>query len=112
MLVSVKFDDETIETAIRKAHDLKVGFNDYIRDLIVRDAPRNFFAIGNAVRYARESKKMTQKELGLITGTSQQYISMIERGNISCTVASISYICQKLDARLTIHPNRYTVDLS
>lgn len=57
--------------------------------------------IGNRIKDARESKGLTQEELGLQTGFTQTYISRMERGSVNIPTSTLVEIAGALDISLT-----------
>ena len=54
------------------------------------------FELGQSIRSCRKKKNITQKELALLVGTKQDYISKLENGMINITVDSLSDIASAL----------------
>ncbi|TRZ48568.1 XRE family transcriptional regulator [bacterium] len=55
--------------------------------------------IGGLVRRARINKRLSQKELSVLTGVKQPEISKIEEGKKNITIATLSRFCKALDIR-------------
>ena len=58
--------------------------------------------IGNMIRMIRESKKLSQVELGKAMGTSQPYISAIESGSQAVTIDQLIRIGEVLNCIIDI----------
>ena len=56
--------------------------------------------LGLNVRYYRERKNLTQKELGALVDLKRNSIYRIEKGRLSPNLQSLSMIASKLDRRL------------
>ena len=60
------------------------------------DTEIHSFLIGEAIKHARQSKKLTQKELGELIGVQRAQISRIESGK-NLTFATISKIFRAMN---------------
>ena len=60
----------------------------------------NYKEIGKRIQTKRKEIKITQEKLSEIIDVSPSYISEIERGNIICSLATISNICYVLHTSL------------
>lgn len=58
--------------------------------------------LGNKVRSLRRAKEMSQAELAERMGTSQQWISLVERGKVNLTLSLLERIAGALETDLTI----------
>jgi transcriptional regulator with XRE-family HTH domain len=65
-------------------------------------------AIGDVLRVHRTAKKLTQQDLGIASGTDSVYISRIESGRHSPTVATLF----KLADSLGIQPSDFIKEVS
>ena len=52
--------------------------------------------VGRNVRHVREHKSLTQEQLAVLSGFSQQYISSLEQGRRNPTIITIYEIAQAL----------------
>jgi len=52
---------------------------------------------GNRLKYAREKRKLTQKQLSELTGTDRSYISHIEHGTINYKIKTLLKILDQLN---------------
>jgi len=56
--------------------------------------------IGEVIKRIRKSKKLTLKQLSDMTNLSVSYLSLLERGMTSSTIASLQRICDGLDVKM------------
>jgi transcriptional regulator with XRE-family HTH domain len=63
---------------------------------------RQEYEIANQIIKLRKQKGWTQKDLADHTHTGQSYISRIENGDHSITLATLSKVAHALDAKLEI----------
>lgn len=54
------------------------------------------FLVGETIRKARQSKNMTQEELGVLIGVRKAQISRLERGYNNMTLTTVSRIFRAL----------------
>lgn len=60
------------------------------------DSKMNAFLMGEAIKRARQSKHLTQEQLGELIGVKRSQVSRIEHGN-NLTVATISRVFKALN---------------
>lgn len=65
------------------------------------DADLHSFLIGDAIKKARESKNITQEELGKLIGVQRAQISRIESGK-NLTLATVSRVFQAMEINVKI----------
>jgi HTH-type transcriptional regulator/antitoxin HipB len=58
--------------------------------------------IGNLIRRARKSQKLSQKDLGVRAGLRQETISLIENGNPSAKIETLLTVLAVLDLEFQI----------
>lgn len=56
-------------------------------------------AFGDRVREIRESKGMTQEQLGLTAGIGKNQVGLIERGEVNTTVSTIKALSDTLEVK-------------
>ena len=61
------------------------------------------FDVRASILRLRLSRNMTQVDLAKRLGTTQEYVSKLERGKVSFSVAYLSKLADALDADLHIH---------
>lgn len=66
------------------------------------EADMNFFLIGEAIRQARQSKNLTQEQLGEMIGVKRAQVSRIENGR-NLTLATISKVFKAMDIPAWLH---------
>ena len=71
-----------------------------LRDKYV--AEMNFFLIGEAIRQARQSKNLTQEQLGEMIGVKRAQVSRIENGR-NLTLATISKVFKAMEIPAWLH---------
>ena len=64
------------------------------RDIYEEDM--SAFLVGETIRKARQSKNMTQEELGVLIGVRKAQISRLERGYNNMTLTTVSRIFRAL----------------
>ena len=64
--------------------------------------------IGNLIRRARKSQKLSQKDLGAKAGLRQETISLIESGNPSARIETVLTILGVLNLEFQIAPRSKT----
>jgi transcriptional regulator with XRE-family HTH domain len=62
--------------------------------------------IMEALRTARESKRLTQRELSALAGVPQAHISKIERGGVDLRLSSLIEIARVLDLEVVLVPRK------
>jgi len=62
--------------------------------------------ISASLRRARESKGISQRELGRLTGVPQGHISKIESGAVDIRVSSLIALARALDLEVTLVPRK------
>ncbi|MCD8297145.1 MAG: helix-turn-helix domain-containing protein [Prevotella sp.] len=65
------------------------------------EADLNSFLIGDAIRQARQSKKLIQEELGKMIGVQKVQISRIENGK-NLTFSTIAKVFRAMDIRANL----------
>jgi transcriptional regulator with XRE-family HTH domain len=60
----------------------------------------NDYSLSERLRYLRESRNLTQKELALLAGVSQPTIAHIEKNTKDPSVATLDKIAQALDIHI------------
>jgi HTH-type transcriptional regulator/antitoxin HipB len=70
--------------------------------LTMNNLARDPKQIGNLIRRARKSQKLSQKDLGAKAGLRQETISLIENGNPSATIETLLNILATLDLEFQI----------
>lgn len=60
------------------------------------------FLVGNALREARQSRNLTQEELGKLVGVQKAQISRIENGK-NLTLSTIARFLKALNLNATLH---------
>lgn len=58
--------------------------------------------LGNKIRSLRKSKNISQAKLAERMGTSQQWVSLVERGKVNLTLRLLERIAGALETDLTI----------
>ena len=61
--------------------------------------------IGRAVRQARKSFKVTQKDLALTAGTGLRFIIDLEKGKPTCQLGKVLQVLHTLGLKLSISPS-------
>jgi DNA-binding XRE family transcriptional regulator len=74
-----------------------VSFNDTIEDEMVSDDKTLAQQFGNRVRALRKKQGMTQEQLAEATGLSVNFVSFVERGLRSPSLANIGRIARALN---------------
>lgn len=62
----------------------------------------NVFLIGEAIRKARQSKNLTQEQLGEMIGVKRAQVSRIESGR-NLTLTTISKVCKAMNIPAWLH---------
>ena len=62
--------------------------------------------IARALRQARETKKLSQRELGRKAGVPQGHISRIENGAVDLRISSLVALARVLDLEIELVPRR------
>lgn len=57
---------------------------------------KNTSDLGAVVRARRKEKKLTQKDLASLCGTSERFIVELEQGNRAASVAKVFTVCNRL----------------
>jgi len=65
---------------------------------------RNPKQIGNAIRRARKTRNLSQKELGAKAGLRQETISLMENGNASVRIETLLAVLAVLDLEFQVAP--------
>jgi len=68
------------------------------------DVVRNPKQLGNLIRNARLSQKLSQQDLGTRAGLWQPTVSVIEKGNAATRLDTILALLAALDLELTVEP--------
>ena len=74
-----------------------MSFNDTIEDEMVSDDKTLAQQFGSRVRALRKKRGMTQEQLAEATGLSVNFISFVERGIKSPSLANIGHIAKALN---------------
>lgn len=62
----------------------------------------HYFLIGEAIRHARQSKNLTQEQLGEMIGVKRAQVSRLEKGR-NLTLTTISKIFKAMDIPAWLH---------
>ncbi len=57
-------------------------------------------SVGNRIKYFRLQKKLTQVELGNLTGKDRQYIYKIEKGIVTSSIVTIKLLTEAMEISL------------
>lgn len=67
----------------------------------VYDEEIDLFLVGEAIRQARQTKQMTQKQLGDLVGVQKSQISRLERGK-NLTLSTITRLFRAMDLKVSL----------
>jgi transcriptional regulator with XRE-family HTH domain len=64
------------------------------------DTFKTTIPIGNRIKYFRLQKKLTQVELGNLTGKDRQYIYKIEKGIVTSSIVTVKLLTEAMEISL------------